>query len=83
MCKDGINTEQLTAGIEQINEAVALCRRWTHRISHQYEDSLPKTSGQLHAAQALLDDVRTLLEEAIEFAEKEASDNDGVTVQLV
>jgi hypothetical protein len=81
MCKDGINVEQLTANIEQINEAAALCRRWAHRNAHQVEDAgMVQTSAKLHAAQSLLDDVRSLLEEAKELIEKEAGEEATVTL---
>lgn len=82
MCKDGINVEHFTASIGQIDEAIALCRRWTHRLAHQIEDSgMLGTSVKLHEAQSLLDDVRALLEDASGLVEKETAED--VTVQLV
>ncbi|MCL2136320.1 MAG: dynein gamma chain protein [Coriobacteriia bacterium] len=82
MCKDGINAEQLNSTIEQIDEAVALCRRWTHRVYHQVEeDNMLRTAAKMRDAQALLDDIRALLEEASELVLKESADD--VTVQVV
>ncbi|MDR2957215.1 MAG: hypothetical protein LBU61_03405, partial [Coriobacteriales bacterium] len=63
MCTDGINTDQFQSNIEQIAETVALCRRWTHRAFHQVEEANKlETAAKLRDAQALLDDVRALLE---------------------
>ncbi|MCL2631547.1 MAG: dynein gamma chain protein [Coriobacteriia bacterium] len=82
MCKDGANAEQLTSNIEQITEAIALCRRWTHRAFHQTEeDEMLKSAAKLRQAQGLLDDVRALLEEAVELVQAEAAED--VSVQLV
>lgn len=83
MCTNGVNANQLKGTIEQIDEAVALCRRWTHRAFHSAEDGqLKKTSQSLKEAQGLLDEVRALLDEAGEQVEKEAADS-GVSVNLV
>jgi hypothetical protein len=82
MCTDGINTDQFTSNLEQIAEAVALCRRWTHRAFHQIEEAdMLKTAAKLRDAQGLLDDIRGLLEEAQELAAREVSDK--ASVQLV
>ncbi|MCL1890664.1 MAG: dynein gamma chain protein [Coriobacteriia bacterium] len=84
MCTNGINAVQLKGTIEQIDEAVALTRRWTHRSFHSAEDGqMPKTAAKLKSAQGLLDDVRALLEEAGDIVEREAGETDGVTVELV
>jgi len=81
MCTDGVNSDQFKSSIEQIDEAIALCRRWVHRAHHQAEDgSLPKTSDKLLAAQGLLDDIRALLEEAQELVERESADKASVQV---
>ena len=84
MCTNGVNANQLRGTVEQIDEAVALCRRWTHRAYHSADDSqLAKTAATLSKAQGLLDDVRALLDEAGELVEKEAVDASGVTVKAV
>ena len=84
MCSNGVNALQLRAGIEQIGEAVALCRRWTHRSYHSAENGLlPKTAATLEQAQGLLDEVRALLDEAAELCERESAAADPSSVQLV
>lgn len=80
MCTNGVNANQLKGTIEQVDEAVALCRRWTHRAYHSADDSaLTKTAASLQKAQSLLDEVRALLDEAGEYVEREAADT-GVSV---
>ena len=84
MCTNGINTNQFKAAIEQIDEAVALTRRWTHRCFHSAEDAqMEKTAAKLKAAQGLLDDVRALLEEAGDIVERETAASSNITVELV
>jgi len=84
MCTNGINTTQFKGALEQIDEAVALTRRWTHRCYHSAQDALlPKTAAKLQTAQTLLDEVRALLEEATDIAERESAAASGVTVELV
>ena len=83
MCTDGINSDQFKNNLEQIDEAIALSRRWVHRAFHQLEDNDKlRTAAKLRDAQSLLDDVRALLEEAMEAIEKESAADD-VTVRLV
>ncbi len=84
MCTNGVNSNQLKDTVEQIDEAVALCRRWTHRAYHSADDGqLTRTAASLMKAQCLLDDVRALLDEAGELVEKEAVSTSGVTVKAV
>ncbi|MDR3037639.1 MAG: hypothetical protein LBU31_04445 [Coriobacteriales bacterium] len=84
MCTNGVNTSQFRSTIEQIDEAVALTRRWTHRAFHTADDSQqPRTAAKLKEAQALLDEVRALLSEASDIVETEADSSSGVTVNLV
>ena len=83
MCTNGVNASQFKTNIEQIDEAVALLRRWTHRSFHAAEDSgALRTAAKLQDAQGLLDDVRGLLDEASELIEKESAEN-SVRVELV
>jgi hypothetical protein len=80
MCTNGVNYSQFKTNIEQIDETVALTRRWTHRAFHLADGaSQPKTAAKLQAAQSLLDEVRALLGEASDIAETEAA-SAGVTV---
>jgi len=84
MCTNGVNANQLVSTVEQIDEAVALCRRWTHRAYHSADDAeLVKAADSLMKAQSLLDDVRALLDEAGEHIEKESQAVAGVTVTAV
>ena len=84
MCTSGVNANQLKGTIEQVDEAVALTRRWTHRCCHSAEDAmLNKTAAKLKDAQGLLDEVRALLEEAADLVEREAAAQSSVTVELV
>ena len=76
MCTNGVNTGQLELMIEQIDDHCKLERRWAHNLAHT-------VSEKLHAAQALLDDVRALLDEAKDAIEDDAESGAGVTVSLV
>lgn len=84
MCTNGVNTGQLELMIEQIDDHVKLERRWAHNLAHNAGDGgFVKVSEKLHAAQALLDDVRALLDEAKDAIEDDADAAGGVTVSLV
>lgn len=84
MCTNGVNTGQLELMIEQIDDHVKLERRWAHNLAHNAEDAgFATVSQKLHAAQALLDDVRALLDEAKDAIEDDADAAGGVTVSLV
>jgi hypothetical protein len=83
MCTNGINTTQFKSTIEQIDEAVALTRRWMHRAYHTADDGQQKkTADRLQKAQMLLDEVRALLSEATDLADEEAV-SPNVSVNLV
>ena len=84
MCTNGVNTTQFRSTIEQIDEAVALTRRWTHRVYHTADDGKQlRTAAKLKEAQSLLDEVRALLSEAADSVEEDAVAASGVTVNLV
>jgi hypothetical protein len=84
MCTNGVNTAQFKATIEQIDEAVALTRRWTHRAWHTADSAEQlKTAEKLKEAQSLLDEVRALLSEAGDTVDKDVAAASGVTVNLV
>ena len=73
MCTNGVNTQQFTQMLDMVDDHVALEYRWTHRLAHIAEDAgYEETSRKLHEAQALLADVRSLLDEAKDSFESEA-----------
>ena len=84
MCTNGVNTGQLDLMIDQIDDHIKLERRWTHNLAHTAEDAgFEMVSEKLHAAQALLDDVRSMLADAKDAIEDDAEASSGVTVDLV
>ena len=66
MCTNGVNTGQFENMIEQIDDHVKLERRWAHTLGPHRRRcrASPPSPKKLHAAQALLDDVRAMLDEA-------------------
>ena len=63
MCTNGINTGQFEQMIEQIDDHIKLERRWAHNLGHMAGDAgFATVSEKMHAAQAMLDDVRALLD---------------------
>ena len=84
MCTNGVNTGQFEQMIEQIDDHVKLERRWAHTLGHMSGDAgFATVSEKMHAAQALLDDVRAMLDEAKDALEEDAEGASGVTVNLV
>ncbi len=86
MCTNGVNTQQFMQMLDMVDDHVALEYRWSHRLAHAAEDAgYEETSRKLHEAQALLADVRSLLDEAKECFESEAIKQapDNSTVKLV
>ena len=81
MCTNGINTGQFEQMIEQIDDHIKLERRWAHNLGHMA--GFPTVSEKMHAAQAMLDDVRALLDEAKDALEDDAEASANVTVNLV
>lgn len=83
MCTNGVNATQFKTNIEQIDEAVALTRRWVHRSFHTADGAqMAKTAAKLAEAQGLLDEVRALLSDVDDIAEDEAATS-AVSVSLV
>lgn len=83
MCANGVNTQQLKDTVNQIDETIALTRRWTHRMFHLAENGqMGRTTAQLQKVQAALDDVRQMLDEAQDAIDRDDADN-GVTVTAV
>lgn len=65
MCTNGVNTTQLEAMIDQINDHLVLEYRWTHKVGHTAEDAgFSTVSEKLHSAQSRLEEARFLLDEA-------------------
>ena len=84
MCANGVNTQQLKDTITQIDETVALTRRWTHRMYHLADNGqMVKTAKQLQKIQGMLDEVRAELDEVQDVIDREDSETSGVTVDLV
>lgn len=84
MCTNGINTGQFEQMIAQIDDHIALERRWTHRLAHQAGDAgFTVVDDKLHSVQELLDEARALLSDAKDALEEEAANAPGVTVNLV
>ena len=84
MCSNGVNTGQFEMMIDQIDDQLALQRRWTHRLAHTAGDAgFTKTDDALHQVQQLLDDARALLTDAKDYLEEEAASGTGITVDLV
>lgn len=84
MCTNGINTGQFELMIAQIDDHIALERRWTHKLAHQAGDAgFATVDDKLHAVQELLDEARALLTDAKDALEEDAANAPGVTVSLV
>ena len=81
MCTNGVNTNQLKASIQQLDEACALTRRWIHRAYHLADDGgQAKSAESLAKAQSLMDEVRALLSDADMDIDENAGSN--VTIEL-
>ena len=84
MCTNGINTGQFEEMIAQIDDHIALERRWVHKLAHQAGDAGFNTvDDKLHSVQELLDEARALLTDAKDALETDAEAAGGVTVNLV
>ena len=84
MCTNGINTGQFEQMIEQIDDHIKLERRWAYNLGHMAGDAgFATVYEKMHAPQAMLDDVRALLDEAKDALEDDAEASANVTVNLV
>jgi hypothetical protein len=84
MCTNGVNTDQFKMMLEQMDDQVALNRRWTHKLYHKADDnSYENTAAILKEIQGLMDEARALLTDAQDAVDKDASSAPGVTVSLV
>lgn len=85
MCVNGVNTSQLKDTVQMIDDEVAICRKWTHKMFHLAENGQSeRAAAKLKEVQYLLDDVRAALVETQEAIDADDEDiNDGVKVELV
>lgn len=84
MCTNGVNTGQFSMMLEQIDDQIALERRWVHKLAHTAGDAgFAQTDEKLHQIQELLDDARALITDAKDALEEDAESSSGVTVNLV
>ena len=84
MCTNGVNTNQFKMMLEQMDDQIALNRRWVHKLAHQAGyNGYEKTDETLHQIQALLDEARALMTDAKDALDDDAENLSGVTVNLV
>lgn len=84
MCTNGVNTNQLKATVEQIDETIALTRRWTHRLYHLADDAqMERSAKALQNIQSLLDEVRAQLDEAQVAIDKDDEGLGAASVTVV
>lgn len=84
MCTNGMNVDQFGQTIDMIDDYTALGYRWAHKLAHAAADAgRTSASEKLHAAQMLLADVRSLLDEAKLCAEEGTVVASGATAKLV
>ena len=84
MCTNGINTGQFTMMLEQMDDQIAVNRRWIHKMAHAAGDAgFAQTDETLHKIQELLDEARALVADAKDALEDDAESASGVQVNLV
>ena len=84
MCTNGVNTGQFEEMIAQIDDHIALERRWVHKLAHRAGDAgFATVDDKLHSVQELLDEARALLTDATDALEDDAEAAGGVTGSLV
>ena len=84
MCTNGVNVGQFNMMLEQMDDQLAVNRRWVHKMAHTAGDAgFAKTDEALHKVQELLDDARALITDAKDALETDAESAPGVTVELV
>ena len=65
MCTNGVNVDQFKMMLEQMDDQVALNRRWTHKLFHKADDNgYENTAAVLKEIQGLMDEARALLTDA-------------------
>ena len=84
MCTNGVNTGQFEQMLQQVDDHIALERRWSHNLGHMASDGgFIQTGDKLHEVMSLLDEARAAIADARDLLEKEAESASGVTVNLV
>lgn len=84
MCTNGVNAGQFKMMLEQMDDQIALNRRWVHKLYHSVEEAqYDKTAKSLKEIQGLLDEVRALITDTQDAIDKDESNVSGVTVSLV
>ena len=84
MCTNGVNTSQFKMMLEQMDDQVALNRRWVHKLYHAADAaSYARTTELLKEIQGQLDEVRALLTDAQDALDSDAESASNVTVNLV
>lgn len=84
MCTNGVNTGQFEMMLEQMDDQLAVNRRWVHKMAHTAGDAgFEATDNALHKVQELLDEARALISDAKDALEQDAESASGVTVSLV
>lgn len=84
MCTNGVNISQFTMMLEQMDDQMALNRRWVHKMYHTADNAqYAKTADTLKEIQGLLDEARALLTDAKDALDDDAASAPGVTVARV
>ena len=83
MCTNGVNTGQFEQMMAQIDDHIALERRWVHKLAHQAGDAgFTTVDDKLHSVQELLDEARALITDAKDALEADAEAAGGVPGSL-
>lgn len=82
MCTNGVNSTQLESMVDMTDDYIAVGYRWTHKMAHMADDGgFASASEKFHAAQALLADARSLLDEAKLCIEEGVTVSNGITAK--
>lgn len=83
MCTNGVNTNQLSAMIDQIDDHIKLERKWSHNLGHLASDAgFGKTGEKLHEIMSTLDSIRAMLSDAQDLLEEEAEQATASSVDI-
>lgn len=84
MCQNGVNTGQYKMMLEQMDDQLAVQRRWAHKLAHLAGDNgYDKACETMHWVQKLLDDARALMADAKDGLDDDAERLASVNVKLV
>ncbi len=82
MCTNGVNVGQYKMMIQQIDDQIALQRRWAHKLYHMADNAnFEKTAKIMEDLQHSLDDARALMSDIDDAVDDDAENGKGVTVQ--